>query len=155
MTVTVLTTDGWKMQWHRVERSFAKLGKVYNDTELYDDDIYHFFQDAWHLKDWIKNDPSISKTVRNSIEDEVKNVKPLRIAADIANGTKHMELKKPRPEKALLTERNVTIGLSNPSATATHDLVFTLADGSKVSAKDVAADVMREWGLLLKKLGLI
>jgi hypothetical protein len=153
--LTVLTTDGWGMQWSRVERGFAKLSKVYNDTELYDDDVYHFFQDVWHLKDWIKNDPSISKTVRNSIENEVKNVRSFRIAADIANGTKHMELTSSRPENALLTERNVTIRLGDPSATATHDLVFTLADGSKVSAKNVATDVMLEWELLLKKLCLI
>ena len=88
--MTVLTTDGWKMQWRRVERGFAKLSAVYNDCELYDDDLYHFFQDAWHLKDWIKNDPAVPTNVRAQIEKELDNITYFRITADFANGTTHM-----------------------------------------------------------------
>ncbi len=152
--MTVLTTDGWQMQWRRVERGFAKLSAAYNNTELYDDDIYHFFQDAWHLKDWIKNDPSVPSKVRDQVEQEVNNVQPFRVAADFANGTKHMALTRPRNEDAQFTERKVTIMLGHPGP-ALQERVLTLADGSQTTAEVVATEVMREWNLLLRRLGLI
>lgn len=152
--MTVLTTDGWQMQWHRVERGFAKLSAAYNNTELYDDDIYHFFQDAWHLKDWIKNDPSVPSKVRDQVEQEVNHVQPFRVAADFANGTKHMALKWPRDEDAQFTERKITIMLGHPGP-ALQERVLTLADGSQTTAEAVATEVMQEWDLLLRRFGLI
>jgi hypothetical protein len=152
--MNVLTTDGWQMQWRRVERGFVKLQKEYNNTELYDDDIYHFFQDAWHLKDWIKNDSSVPKMVHDQIETEVGSKKCLRIAADFANGTKHMLLKWPRSENAQLTGRNVTIMLG-ASGKARHEWVLTLSDGSNTTADVVAKEVMEQWILLLRKFGLV
>jgi hypothetical protein len=141
------------MQWRRVERGFAKLGETYNNTELYDDDIYHFFQDAWHLKDWIKNDPSEPKVVRDKVESIVNNVSTLRIAADFANGTKHMILTWTR-EDAQFTERKVTVMLGNPSAVALQERVICLADGSQTTAEKMAIKVMQEWKSLLQQLGL-
>jgi hypothetical protein len=152
--MTVLTTDGWQMQWHRVERGYAKLSAAYNNTELYDDDIYHFFQDAWHLKDWIKNDPAVPRRVRVRVEEKVKKVRAFRVAADFANGTKHMRLKYPRKEDAQFTERKVSIPLCHPGP-ARQERVLTLADGSQTTAEAVATDVMREWPLLLRWFGLI
>lgn len=151
--MTVLTTDGWQMHWHRVERGFAKLSAAYNNTELYDDDIYHFFQDAWHLKDWIKNDPLVSSKVRTRVEQEVNRVQSFRVAADFANGTKHMTLARSR-EDAQFTERKVTIMLSY-TGPALQERVLTLTDGSQITAEAVATEVMHEWDLLLRRLGLI
>jgi len=74
------------------------------------DNIIHFIQDCYHLKDWIKNDPIILKHFkslsrvdkqknqpRNRIEEYIDNSKYLKIIADIANASKHLVLhKKPR-----------------------------------------------------------
>lgn len=152
--MTVLTTDGWQMQWRRVERGFTKLSRAYNDTERYDDDIYHFFQDAWHLKDWIKNDSSVSSNVRDQVEQQVNQVQVFRVAGDFANGTKHMALERPRAENAQFTERKVTINLGHPGP-ALQERVLTLADGSQTTAEAVATTLMREWSLLLQRFGLI
>jgi hypothetical protein len=130
------------------------LSAAYNNTELYDDDIYHFFQDAWHLKDWIKNDLLVPSKVRDQVEQEVNNVKPFRVAADFANGTKHMVITRPRNEDAQFTKRKVTIMLGDPGP-ALQERVLTLADGSQTTAEVVATEVMREWNLLLRRLGLI
>jgi hypothetical protein len=153
--MTVLENDGWKMQWRRVERGFVKLGETYDNTELYDDDIYHFFHDAWHLKDWIKKDFAVPSAVRDIVEDEIEKVKSFRMAADFANGTKHKVLTRPRSEDAQFTARNVTIMLGNPASPALQERVLTLADGAQITAETVAREVMREWDLLLKKFGLI
>lgn len=159
--LSVPLTDGWQMQWRRVERGFAKLNpaKVCGDTELYDDDIYHFFQDAWHLKDWIKNDPALSSHVRDQIEDKVHDIRSLRIAADFTNGTKHMLLDKRnikrRPENAQFTERKVTLPLGSGSASSVQVRVLTLCDGSTTTAEIEAGNVMQEWRVLLQSLGLM
>lgn len=152
--MTVLTSDGWQMQWRRVERGFAKLSMTYNNTELYDDDIYHFFQDAWHLKDWIKNDPLVPNDVRDQVEHEVNLVLIFRVSADFANGSKHMALKRPRNENAQFSERKTTIMLGQHEP-ALQERVLTLADGSETTAEAVATELMREWKLLLRKFCLI
>ena len=152
--MTVLTSDGWQMQWLRVERGRAKLTRAYNNTELYDDDLYHFFQDAWHLKDWIKNDPLVSGNVRAQVEEALSQVQAFRIAADFANGTKHMALDRPRADNAQFTERKVTVKLGH-SGPALQERVLTLADGSQTTAEAVATTLMREWSLLLERFGLI
>ncbi len=151
--MTVPITDGWQMQWRRVERGFAKLNEAYNNTELYDDDIYHFFQDAWHLKDWIENDPLVPSTVGDQVKQELGLARTFRVAADFANGTKHMVLRQPH-KRAQFTERKVTVKLGNPGP-ALQERILTLVDGSQTTAEAVAAEVMREWPLLLRRFGLM
>lgn len=56
------------------------------------DNIYHYFQDCYHLKDWIENDLSLSQNVRNKVEDFVENSRYIKIAGDFANATKHLRL---------------------------------------------------------------
>jgi hypothetical protein len=139
------------MQWRRVERSFAKLGGTYNDTEIYDDDVYHFFMDAWHLKDWIKNDPSVTFPDRNQIENDVGDVKALRIAADFANGAKHMIRTRSRSENAQFAKRRVSVTLGDPKARGTQERILNLSDGTSISAETLAGEVMTAWRLLLTK----
>ena len=55
MTIRVLV-EGARNQYDRMHRSRARLRDRYESSVAYDDDFYHALQDAWHLKDWIKND---------------------------------------------------------------------------------------------------
>lgn len=51
---------GWHSQYERMKRTYARLSENYVSSIDYDDTLQHFFQDCWHLKDWIKNDASLS-----------------------------------------------------------------------------------------------
>ncbi len=62
---------GWQSQYERMKRAHARLSKSYESSIDYDDDLQHFFQDCWHLKDWLKNDRSV-KDRTSDIEDKVK-----------------------------------------------------------------------------------
>lgn len=53
------------------------------------DALLRFFQDAHHLKDWIRNNPSVSTS---DVEEFIKAAGPLQICADLCNGTKHLVL---------------------------------------------------------------
>lgn len=57
------------------------------------DSLYTFFQHCYHLKDWIKNDPSCP--LRTSVENFVSASPQLSLCADICNGSKHLNLTKP------------------------------------------------------------
>jgi hypothetical protein len=119
----------------------------------YDDDLQHFMQDAWHLKDWIKNDSSLS--IRGDIEALVKERKPLMICADLANGSKHLA----RDDRnyrtgAYVTSTSVTISLSQ-GVSAKISYVVTLGDGTQLPIDSLVRDVWADWNDLLANLGLL
>jgi len=153
-----VVADTWDAHYRRMQRSYEKLAKHvapgdYN-SEHYDDDLYHFFQDAWHLKDWIKEDPAAAAKAPN-IEDDLRNVDALMIAADLANGTKHGgEITKTiRKGAAIISkERIVRLGGSPTYENRWH---VTLSDGTKTTAESVVEEVMKGWDSLLKSYGLI
>ena len=53
---------GWRSQYELMKRTYARLSEAHVSSIDYDDDLQHFFQDCWHLKDWIKNDRSLTLT---------------------------------------------------------------------------------------------
>ena len=146
--------EHWQTQYQRMKRSYARLSRRYESSIDYDDDLVHFFQDCWHLKDWIKNDKTVPSNVSSSIEDVVSSYKALRIAADLANGWKHMELKPRRKRKlegADISSKNVTI-VPGRGAQTSHTV--RLDDGSVLSAQDVAKQACDDWQHILHKLRL-
>jgi hypothetical protein len=142
---------GWQSQYERLKRAYARLSKSYVSSIDYDDDLGHFFQDCWHLKDWIKNDPSLG--LSSVIEAEVKAHKTLRIAADLTNGCKHFVRNEHR-EGAYVTSKSVTAHLGQPRGV---DVVHTvtLSDGTTMSAQAVAKEAYEAWETILCKYGLI
>ena len=45
-------------QLNRVRRMLDRINRQDREPIEYGDDIWSFFQNCWHLKDWVKNDPS-------------------------------------------------------------------------------------------------
>jgi hypothetical protein len=88
----------WEEQLARVRRYHARF-KEANDgvemrvtTEYAADDMHAFFQNCYHLKDWLKNDPAFTKKTDDEIEDYITATPCLALCADICNGTKHLSL---------------------------------------------------------------
>ncbi|MBI5778390.1 MAG: hypothetical protein HZA49_02920 [Planctomycetes bacterium] len=91
--------DLWWMQWICVKRWYKRVQEIQErhiktDIGLADFDfIYAFFQNCYHLKDWlIASRPKL----RKSIEDLFSTNDELQLCQDICNGTKHCELSRPR-----------------------------------------------------------
>jgi hypothetical protein len=82
-------------------RAFSKVEKHDPDHILQLDNLYHFFQDCWHLKDWIKNDDTLSRSTRKTIVSEAEKTESLNYCADLANGSKHLKLNRPRKRATL------------------------------------------------------
>lgn len=90
--MTILSN--WREQYDRMLRSRRRLieramGQVMASPDEARDMLFHLFQDAYHLKDWIKND---STAVTGDVEKFVKAHPPLALCGDLCNGTKHYKL---------------------------------------------------------------
>lgn len=145
------TLTGWHAQYDLMKRTYARLSQPYESSIDYSDDLQHFFQDCWHLKDWIKNDDSLN--LKDVIEDEVHGPKALRIVSDLAIGSKHLVRTIKNLEGAYVTSQNVTAHLAQDRGVIVSHTV-ALKDGSTLSAQDVAKDAMEAWESVLQKLGL-
>jgi hypothetical protein len=144
-----LTT--WKAQFARLERAYSRITQPYQSSVAYEDDLQHFFQDCWHLKDWIKNDPGSG--VAERIESVVASHRALRIVADLANGSKHLRRHSGR-EGAYVTSNSVTVHLGQAKPIDV-EYVITLADGTTMIAQTLAQEAFTTWQSILRDLGLI
>ncbi|MGQ0557601.1 MAG: hypothetical protein ACT4PN_16845 [Nitrospiraceae bacterium] len=91
----------YRDQWDRLIRSYERLKKMDEGradeihSENYRDEIYAFFMNCHHLKDWLLNDSEFP--ARTKVESYINSKKELQICADICNAHKHLHLtKKPR-----------------------------------------------------------
>jgi len=50
----------------------------------------------WHLKDWILNDPYFGAGDIAALSREIHSMRCLLVCSDIANGTKHLSLNRPK-----------------------------------------------------------
>ncbi len=143
--------SSWRAQYDRLQRSHAHVVRSYRSSVEYVDDLHHFMQDCWHLKDWIKNDPATG--LATTIEKTVRAYKSLRIAADLANGSKHLN-RHTHEEGAYVTSISVTAHLGQDKPVDV-ECVITLGDGTQTSAASVVRDAFADWNTILLAAGLL
>jgi hypothetical protein len=171
---------GWREQYDRMQRSYVRLldiasGRVMASSDEARDALFHYFQDAYHLKDWLRN----SGEATAGIEDDITNTPALALCADLCNGTKHFRLNKPpRTGDAAtgFTSQHVTVrpgtahavayvpsahdashprvAHEDPPSPALHAWTVT-SNGVHQDALTLASDVNREWDSWLQKQDLL
>ena len=137
-------------QLNRVRRFLDRINRQDRSPIEYEDDMWSFFQNCWHLKDWVKDDPSVPEQVRKSIEDLAGGSGPLRICADLANATKHLEPRTPRVG-AKPSHYNVAIV---PGESSKVEYIVETGSGSKQDGLDLGRKCVLEWGRILAAQGL-
>jgi len=152
--------EKWTDQWERVgrwrERVRTSRDDFRNDglgTEGYRDEVFALFQAVWHLKDWIPNDPNVPLT-KSDVEEWLRdNAIALRIAHDVANGSKHMLLTGGGwAGGAKQTRNDVTVAIGRG---VRH--VFYIRDSKRdleYEAVELADMCVREWTGFLEASGL-
>ena len=58
----------------------------FNELE---DFLWAFFQNCWHINDWIQHDESLPKIRRDSVWQDVKDNTAIQVTADLSKGMKH------------------------------------------------------------------
>jgi hypothetical protein len=160
--------SGWREQYDRMLRSYFLLttvaaGRQWASSDEARDAVVHFFQDAYHLKDWIKHDPGVTTS---DVERLVTGSQPLRLCADLCNGTKHFGLggKRKLPPRTgdkatAFTGQSVAVrpGVAGPGGgpePALHSWMLS-SGGVHYDAVALAGDVVNEWEDWLEREGLI
>ena len=121
----------------------------FNEME---DFLWAFFQNCWHLNDWIRNDERLDRQLRDAVWADVNASTALKVVADLANGSKHFA-RSPRRERVGATEYQLTV---NPNNDGTYTYVHEVAlnDGSRLEANGIATDAMEAWRQILSKHGM-
>ncbi len=113
-------------------------------SQNYDDDVYAFFQNCYHLKDWIKNDPACSYW--GNVEKMINENPHLKICADLCNGLKHLTLTRPRSDERPNfkgSHTNLNIGATEkPTISVQYNISTTSGD---IDAFELAGKCILAW----------
>ena len=146
-------------QYRRVQRALSKLeqgGNVY-DIHVVDD---AFFESCWHLKDWIRNDCTLSQSTRHAIVQEAEKTESLNFCADLANRSKHFKLKHERKGATLLHIESVsTVNAKTGEVQSRVPIGFAIASKrgtpTPYTVIGFAIRAVQDWTALLRKHGLV
>jgi hypothetical protein len=151
-------TPTWREQHDRMKRWRARLGERTGVEDRRVDDFYAFFSTCFHLKDWLKQDNSLPESVRADVETHVNATFWLKLCADLANGSKHLELSRPRVDpKARVGTQGPAVqpGAFQANAFQTKPIVTVNADGKAWAALTVANNCVAAWEGFLQDKGLL
>ncbi|GAF92517.1 unnamed protein product [marine sediment metagenome] len=93
--------ETYKDQLNRVNRWYSRFHEIHHGSiqeksaEYYVDEVYAFFMNCYHLKDWIQNDMVLEVNAQE-VENFINVNTELSICADICNGLKHFHRKSSR-----------------------------------------------------------
>ncbi len=159
----------WKSQLDRVKRNYDRAKKAcYGQIDINGcgrlvheqsclDQIYNFFMNCYHLKDWLKKDNSFS-----GIEEFIDKHRELQLCADICNAHKHFELTYKRlgdDKNHEVKEKNeftkIEGGKMRKKITYFVNIVNTETDETlaRYEALDLAKKCIELWEEFIKKYG--
>jgi hypothetical protein len=152
--------SGYRNQLDRARRFLARVQSLDPRRDVdYQDDVWAFFQNCWHIKDWLHHDYKVPQSIRDRVIAEAHASRILHVCRDMANGTKHRKLTNrdkrgpvPRP-RAMHMWTSTTIV---PGGLTTIDclLKFPRRKVRERSAREVAAECFDEWIRILQSQGL-
>jgi hypothetical protein len=150
------TLQKYEEQFERVKRWYERFKRIdegtshEKNTEYYHDEVYAFFLNCYHLKDWIKNDDTVPRTVTTTVESFVGQSTNLSICADICNSIKHLNLfRPPRSGKAPQWGRRHFKAVIGEGSTMAVEYSIITASGA-IDAFDLATKCVEEWEQFIK-----
>ena len=135
-------TGGWRAKHERVKRWFNRAVCA---TEPIDriDFLYAFFENAYHLRDWIKDTKAVEDDDLNKF---ISGNAYMRLCRDLANSHKHYSLNRgnstPPSEVREYSPGNGNLELDTS--------LIIIRDGTKYDAVDLAKNIMTAWEDFIK-----
>jgi hypothetical protein len=148
--VQVKTGQSYRDQLDRVRR-FLERVEIQNRSDVeYQDLMWAFFQNCWHLKDWVSNDTTIPKQMSEGAVTAAHRSPVLMVCRDLACAMKHLSLDDPKTGAAH-SHTNTTIQPGSPTVV---DTIVDMGDGTTRSGLALAQECVAEWERILKQAGL-
>ncbi|MGH2362744.1 MAG: hypothetical protein ACRDGM_19635 [bacterium] len=154
------TPAKYQEQYDRMKRWYARFaaldqGRRHDvESDNYVDDVYAFFMNCYHLKDWIKRDSAVAPAIQQSVEGHINANRPLKLCADICNSLKHLSLTSHRSGESPAfgkKEYGLTLG-AEPSTIKLKYQVDTAA--GLIDAFQLATECVDAWDTFLSGNGL-
>jgi hypothetical protein len=149
-----MATKKYMEQWERVQRFFLRFESLSKSidhsrpSQEYDDDVYAFFQNCYHLKDWIKNDPYCARWP--SVEALINGDAYLKLCADLCNAQKHLTLTTSRSSQNPVFDGgtiklNITEGAGPTQVKVAVAYNIATATLGTIDALDLARNCVNSW----------
>jgi hypothetical protein len=131
-------TGGWRTQFERLQRWYRRASNAADPIDRLDF-LYAFFENAFHLRDWLVDAGVVShsdmRAFFNAHED-------MRLCRDLANAHKHFSIRD--PSQPLPPSEVHEYSPKGGSLSADVSLVV-LSDGKKHDVVDLAGRILHHW----------
>ena len=131
-------TGGWEAQLDRVRRWYRRASDVVDAADRYDF-LYAFFENAFHLRDWLRDTGAASE---GHLERFFAENADMCICRDLANSHKHYSLRNPSQPAPPSEAHEYAPGRGNLGSEIS---LVILSDGTKHDAFDLAGRILRAW----------
>ena len=147
-------------QYNRMKRWYDRFvsldqGRSHDmPSDNYLDEIYTFFMNCYHLKEWIKHDGMVAPIVQQAVEPYINSSRPLKLCADICNSLKHLSLTSSRSgENPAFGKKQFGLALGAGPTTIKLKYEIDTTVGA-IDAFQVATECVSAWDSFLIANGL-
>lgn len=148
-------------QYNRVKRWYKLFqeidsGKNYNQAiDYYVDTVYAFFQNCFHIKDWVHHDNEV-RFPKKMLNEFINNHPELKICGSLCNCTKHLKIgvdyEKFFDKKTKIGGKYFKLGMGGGVPQV--KIKFEIVDSQNTyDAFDLATKCLKIWGEFLNKNG--
>ena len=131
-------TGGWPAQFERVQRWYRRASMTTDPTDRIDF-LYAFFENAFHLRDWLQDTGGATATDLQAFFDAHED---MRLCRDLANSHKHYSISHPSQPIPPSEAREYSPGTGN---LGTDVSLVILSDGKQHNPFELAGRVLRLW----------
>lgn len=150
----------YREQYDRMKRWYDRFvslnqGRSHDvPSDNYLDEIYAFFMNCYHLKDWIKNDGTVAPIIQRTVEPYINSSRPLKLCADICNSLKHLSLTSSRSaENPAFGKKHFVLALGTGPTTINLKYEIDTTSGT-IDAFQLATECVGAWDSFLTAHGL-
>jgi hypothetical protein len=143
---------GYRNQLDRARRFLERMKASNLDAVESQDMTWTFFQNCWHVKDWLKHDLLVTKQQKDAAIKMAEQSPVLRICRGLCNGTKHFLSDGATHDHIAYIMHAQPPGA--PDIPNVIDCVIDDGSGLQVSGRKLAEDCIVEWERILESQGL-
>ena len=145
----------YQEQFERMKRWYERIrkinqGKPHNfSSDHYHDEVYAFFLNCYHLKDWIQNDDTV-ELPKEKVEDFINQNECMKVCADICNSIKHLKRESDRSGKdPEFGGRKFFLNLGGPKPIIKVKFPVMTKDGT-IDVLKLASECIQKWEEFIK-----
>jgi hypothetical protein len=155
---TLIGYSGYRHQLDRARRFLDRVAQMRHDRDSdhsdhdFQDMMWAAFQNCWHVKDWVKNDPNLSEPQKHAVLTMAHASLDLCACADLCNGTKHLRL---TSAKTAARHGHIDSVFNAPGGILLgRECIVTDANGDEISGVVLCRRGIEEWERILTSQNL-